>query len=136
MNVKVKIFLRKIFPLGLLVFVDGIKNKILNKFRYLGFLKEWKQFKSAAEKINDERFSLSSKDFYPILYEKSATHNYDRHYVYHLAWAARKLNEIKPEYHVDISSSLHFSTIVSAFIPVKFYDYRATDIQLSNLTPG
>ena len=42
MNPKLKQFLKKTFPLGLLVAADRIKNKILNKFRYLEFLKEWK----------------------------------------------------------------------------------------------
>jgi SAM-dependent methyltransferase len=34
---------------------------------------------------------------------------------------------------VDISSSLHFCTVVSAFIPVKFYDFRPADLKLSQL---
>lgn len=39
----------------------------------------------------------------------------------------------KPVEHVDISSSLYFVSMVSAFIKVKFYDYRPADLQLSNL---
>jgi hypothetical protein len=35
---------------------------------------------------------------------------------------------------VDISSTLHFCSIVSAFIPVKFYDYRPADLCLSGLS--
>ena len=110
MNPKLKQFLKKTFPLGLLVAADRIKNKILNKFRYLEFLKEWKQFKEMSGQLGDNRFVLSSKNFYPILHEKASTHDYDHHYIYHPAWAARKLAEIKPEFHVDISSTLHFST--------------------------
>lgn len=36
--------------------------------------------------------------------------------------------------HVDISSTLTFSTILSAFIPVTFYDYRPAHLNLDNLT--
>lgn len=136
MNPKLKQLLKKTFPLGLLVAADRIKSKIFNKFRYLEFLKEWKQFKQASAKIGDGRFVLSSKNFYPILHEKASTQDFDRHYTYHPAWAARKLAEIKPESHIDISSTLHFSTIVSAFIPVKFYDYRPADITLNNFSSG
>ncbi len=136
MNPKLKQLLKKTFPLGLLVAADRIKSRILNKFRYLGFLKEWKQFKEASIKVGDSRFVLSSKNFWPILHEKASTHDFDRHYIYHPAWAARKLSEIKPESHIDISSTLHFSTVVSAFIPVKFYDYRPAEVTLSNFSSG
>jgi ubiquinone/menaquinone biosynthesis C-methylase UbiE len=37
---------------------------------------------------------------------------------------------------VDISSILSFSTIVSAFVPVKFYDYRPAELNLNNLESG
>src|SRR3989344_8138578 len=136
MNPKLKQFLKKTFPLGLLVAANRTKDWMLNKFRYIGFLKDWKQCKEASAKVGDNRFILSAKNFYPILHEKSSTQDFDRHYTYHPAWAARKLAEIKPESHTDISSTLHFSTIVSAFIPVKFYDYRPADITLSNFSSG
>jgi hypothetical protein len=54
--------------------------------------------------------------------------------VYHTAWAARKVKEIGAQVHVDISSSLYFSSIVSAFSPVEFYDYRPAKLNLSGLT--
>lgn len=126
--------LKKIFPLGLLVFADRIKNSLVNVYRYAGFFMEWHSFKKQAKQANDARFVLSAKNFFPILYEKARTQDFDRHYVFHLAWAARKVAEIKPTVHSDISSSLHFSTIVSAFCPVDFYDYRPADIKLSNFT--
>ena len=45
-----------------------------------------------------------------------------------------KVKEIHPAKHTDISSSLYFSGIVSAFVPVDFYDYRPADLHLSDLT--
>lgn len=59
--------------------------------------------------------------------------SFDRHYVYHPAWAARILANTKPTFHVDISSSLYFCSIVSSFIPVHYYDYRPADLKLENL---
>lgn len=81
-----------------------------------------------------ERFALSWDDRYPCLGDKTASTEFDRHYVYHPAWAARVLARTRPEVHVDISSSLHFCSVVSAFIPVRFYDYRPADLRLSGLT--
>lgn len=81
----------------------------------------------------DKRFSLKVSDFYPQIKDKTIGTNFDRHYVYHTAWAARILFETKPQKHVDIASSLFFSAIVSAFIPIDFYDYRPANLNLSGL---
>ncbi len=80
-----------------------------------------------------ERFTIKIRNFYPQIKDKTISTNFDRHYVYHTSWAARKVREINPTKHIDISSSLYFCGIVSAFIPVDFYDYRPADLQLSNL---
>jgi SAM-dependent methyltransferase len=68
--------------------------------------------------------------------EKTKTTSFDRHYIYHPAWAARVLSKTKPKFHVDISSSLSFCSIISAFMPVRFYDYRPANLKLSNLSTG
>jgi len=88
-------------------------------------------FKKAAGR--NGRFTVNLGDAYPCPFDKTMLTGFDRHYVYHTAWAARKVAYIKPEVHTDISSSLYFSSIVSAFVPVKFYDYRPADLQLSGL---
>jgi len=84
----------------------------------------------------EQRFSLRWQDRYPCLKDKTNTTGFDRYYVYHTAWAARKLVEIHPKEHVDIGSSHYFSTLVSAFIPISFYDFRPAIIRLSNLEIG
>jgi len=70
----------------------------------------------------------------PILNEATSETDFDRHYIYHTAWAARVLARIKPKVHIDISSSLFFATIASAFQTIDFYDYRPPKLELSNLT--
>ena len=100
--------------------------------RFFGYLGEWDRFKSK----NDKRFSLKAKDAYPCLKDKTLSTPFDHHYTYHPAWAARILAQTKPAYHVDISSILSFSTIVSAFVPVRVYDYRPADLNLTNLESG
>jgi SAM-dependent methyltransferase len=61
--------------------------------------------------------------------------HFDRHYVYHTAWAARVLAQTRPIRHVDIGSSLYFCSIVSAFIPIRFLDCRPAALKLSGLDP-
>jgi len=97
---------------------------------YLQYQKEYQVFKAT----HGKRFLVEDKDKYPCLNDKHTTTSFDKHYVYHTAWAARKLKEINPREHVDISSLTYFSTLVSAFIPVRFYDYRPVHIELSNFS--
>jgi len=109
---------KKVYKLG--------KNIILSPF----IISDYRNFKSLDK---NPRFILQAKDFYPQVFDKTNTTGFDRHYVYHTAWAARKVHQINPEKHVDIASSLYFPGILSAFIPVEFYDYRPAPLVLSNL---
>ncbi len=89
--------------------------------------------KKAINSTQKNRFSLSIFDIYPCIKDKTMQTSFDRHYVYHTSWAARKVKEINPAFHTDISSSLYFSGIVSAFVSVHFYDYRPANLKLSQL---
>jgi hypothetical protein len=82
----------------------------------------------------DSRFPMLWKDRKPCLGDDTPGTRFDRHYIYHPAWAARILARTRPDLHVDISSTLYFAAIVSSFVPVRFYDYRPADISLENLT--
>lgn len=96
-------------------------------------------FNTLKSTSSDSRnFSTRLLDTFPISGEATKYTSFDRHYVYHTAWAARVVSELKPQIHTDISSSLYFCSIVSAFNPVQFYDYRPADLKLSGLTtnPG
>jgi SAM-dependent methyltransferase len=107
----------------------------ISVIKYFEFRKEFSNFKAQNLKTKS-RLSVQWNDRYPCLDDKTSTTHFDRHYVFHTAWAARILADIKPEYHVDISSSLYFCSIVSAFVPVKYYDYRPADLHLDNLESG
>lgn len=96
------------------------------------FEKEFSEFSRLASKT-EMRFSLDEKDFYPCLNDKTNKTSFDTHYVYHTAWATRIIAKNNPFEHVDISSHLYFSSLLSAFIPVRFFDFRPPNIILSNL---
>lgn len=78
--------------------------------------------------------SVRWEDRLACLGDRTGTAGFDRHYVYHTAWASRRLAEVRPTVHLDIGSSLYFAALVSAFVPVKFYDFRAVDLELEGLT--
>ncbi len=104
------------------------KAKLNNEFK-----KDFENFRKLTGAGNP-RFPVLEQNKFPQLYDKTTETAFDAHYIYHPAWAARILSRVKPKLHIDISSKLYFSTIVSAFIPVDFYDFRpANIINLSNL---
>lgn len=82
------------------------------------------------------RFEMNWFDNYPCLDDRTKTTLYDNHYIYHPAWAAQILLKINPQYHIDISSTVSFCSIVSVFIPIFFFDYRPAMLKLHNLSPG
>lgn len=102
---------------------------VVRFFQYLGQFNKMK-------KATGNRFPVKWRDAYPQLKDALKFTPFDQHYIYHPAWAARKLAQLKPSEHVDISSILAFSSIVSAFVPVKFYDYRPAQLNLNHYSSG
>ncbi|MGA1868156.1 MAG: DUF268 domain-containing protein [bacterium] len=110
-----------------LPFVDCTHKKIK---KYKNFIKEFHAFKSG-NKTN--RFEIRWEDRYPCLNDKTSNILFDTHYIFHTAWAARILVNTKPREHIDISSSLFFVALVSAFIPIKYFNYRSVNLKISGL---
>ncbi|MDA8381588.1 MAG: DUF268 domain-containing protein [Betaproteobacteria bacterium] len=74
---------------------------------------------------------------HPVLNEAIPSTPFDPHYLYHVAWAIRKVAEAVTaghcREHVDVSSSLHFCTATAGFVPTRFIDLRPANIHLDNL---
>ncbi len=102
--------------------------------RYARFIRDYRHF--LAENDSDGRFPLLWADRYPCLDDTTATTSFNAHYIYHTAWAARVLRRLAPSIHTDISSSLYFSAIASAFVQVRFFDYRPPRLYLDDLEVG
>lgn len=106
--------------------------EVIHRFQ---FMKDFGQFERLSS-LTEKRFRLRWADRYPCLDDKTSITSFDKHYIYHPAWAARVLASTKPILHIDISSTLYFCAIASAFVPIRFYDYRPVNLQLSNLSTG
>lgn len=119
--------IKKIIPgsLGIYEFLRGL-------IELPGFVSDYKLFAAEAAK-GTNRFPLRKRDFFLCLLDKTKTTPFDPHYTYHPAWAARVIAKRQPKKHIDIASTLRFATIVSAFVPTEFYDYRPAELRLANL---
>jgi len=129
MSIKQKI---KKIPGAIYIYECGlsIKSFFYSFITVFSFFSQYFKFKKL---IVTERFKIKWSYKSAITFEKTVMTEFDRHYIYHTAWAARCLAETKPIKHIDISSSLYLSGICSAFINIEFYDFRPADLQLSNL---
>ena len=92
---------------------------------------EFQKFRTLLER-SGRTIPMRWDEILPCLNDRSPETPFDPHYTYHPAWAARVLARTRPVKHVDISSILCFGAVVSAFIPVEFYDFRPAPLRLSN----
>lgn len=113
--------------------INKLRSLKAYNFSLKRFGNEFAEFGDRLRKSGRNEFVLNWSDRCPILNERTSTTSFDAHYVYHPAWAARILAQTRPSKHVDISSSLHFCTIISAFVPVDYYEYRPVKLTLSGL---
>jgi hypothetical protein len=117
-----------------------LKSSFINIYVYrkelLKLSKFNKQYREFVKLDTKAKLSTCISDWYPCLNDNTENTSFDAHYVYHPAWAARIIKQINPVKHIDISSTLHFCTILSAFIPTDFYDFRPAKLTLSNLYSG
>ena len=104
----------------------------LSLFKYIRYIKHFIKF----NKYNDGRFNISLRNTQIEINDWSSTHDFDHHYVYHTAWASRILYTEKPEKHIDISSDIRFSSLVSTFVNTEYYDIRKLKLELSGLITG
>jgi SAM-dependent methyltransferase len=104
--------------------------RVLRRVRAFGrFIAAFRAFR-AMQAGSGMHGEVRWKDRYPCLEDQTASTQYPIDYVYHTAWGARVLAATHPARHVDISSFLYFGVIVSAFVPVEFYDFRPAHIVL------
>lgn len=115
-------------------FLRTVKRAVFQLKFFVTFPLILKSYLSYKSLDTSKRFPIPLGSVMPVLFENTPYTRFDTHYIYHTAWAARKVKEIDASKHVDISSSLYFSSIVSAFKPVHFYDFRPAKLNLSGLS--
>jgi SAM-dependent methyltransferase len=121
------------------MFIDKLFHK-MRRFKalsgdYRRVTSQYKEFR-ARSADSGRGFDMDWSKRWLITGENTNVTRFSAHYIYHPAWAARIIAKTLPKEHIDISSTLHFCSIVSAFVPIRFYDYRPANIHLSNLFSG
>ncbi len=115
--------------------MKSVKNYLATQYHSYKKEKNFKaQLRLFVEKDKNTRLSVRENDLLRCLNDNTGVTHFDAHYVYHPAWAARFIKKNNPSKHIDISSTLHFCTMLSAFIPTEFYDYRPAELNLDNLS--
>jgi SAM-dependent methyltransferase len=112
-------------------FIQYLRYK---KLQYGLRKKAYKDFYKLAEQSEAtfSRFPMDWNERNIIINDQTSFTPFDPHYIYHPAWAARIIKETSPQFHIDISSILSFGAMLSAFIPVKFYDYRPANLKMDS----
>lgn len=77
---------------------------------------------------------ISFSDSYPCLIDRVKSTPFDPHYFFQAAWLARRLQENRPLFHVDVGSSAMMINVLSASVNTVFVDYRPLRACLSNLS--
>lgn len=126
----IKDFLKKSGVLICLVRLFRVVYKNINHPIY--FFKYIKQAKVFFDLSHGEGNFITNLT--PFLLDATENLQIEPHYTYHTAWAARRIREISPNKHVDISSHRMFATLVSAFVPFEYYEFRPAELYLSGLT--
>lgn len=130
----IKVYIKKIPFCNCLLGLRRLQKRKSGIFKRLALIKRFFADYRMFTLANQKRAGLGVEECFPCLEDKTSVTKFDAHYIYHPAWAARVLAKTKPKSHTDISSTLHFASIISAFVPTKFYDYRPANLRLSNLT--
>jgi SAM-dependent methyltransferase len=110
----------------------SLKHRLDARRRESRLREQFDEF-AASARTKGQRFEMEWEARMLCYGDDTPNTGFDRHYVYHPAWAARIVREISPDKHVDISSTLYFCSMLSAFIPVDFYDYRPANLELNGL---
>jgi SAM-dependent methyltransferase len=93
--------------------------------RYGYFFRDWKRFKAAGG-------AAEVGDFWPCLYDRTATSGIDAHYFHQAIWAFRCILESHPSEHVDIGSEVNFVGLLTTITSVSFVDIRPLVLNIPN----
>jgi hypothetical protein len=68
------------------------------------------------------------------LRDRLTTSPFDRHYFYQDAWAARRVADAAPDWHVDVGSRVDLVGFLTTICPITFVDIRPLEADLDRLT--
>jgi SAM-dependent methyltransferase len=96
--------------------------------RYSEYFSDLRRYRSMSEGE-----TISFRDAYPKIHEKSSDHPFDSHYFFQDWWAFNKTVHTRPADHVDVASSIDYVSLLSNVVEVTCVDIRPLNVGLPNL---
>lgn len=117
--------LRAVYRITLPILPTSLHRVLWN---YLLFFRDLRRYRSmpGAE-------SIRWIDLYPCLYDRCPTTPLDLNYFLQDTWAARKIFEARPKFHVDIGSTALLVGILAQFTRVCSVDIRPLNVEVPGL---
>jgi SAM-dependent methyltransferase len=75
---------------------------------------------------------LAIRQMRPMLYDRTSTTGYDKHYFYQGVWLFEHVQKTQPSIHIDVGSLVQYSGFLSKVAPVVFLDIRPAVVDLPN----
>jgi hypothetical protein len=97
-------------------------------------LREYPRFALAWRRYRGLGGAAPWSELFPQLHDRQPTSAYDPHYFFQDAWAAHRIAESKPPWHVDVGSRVDLVAFLTAIVPVTFIDIRPLEAELEGLT--
>jgi SAM-dependent methyltransferase len=92
------------------------------------FWQSWRDYRRLAKEMPPVRF-------YPCLDDAQSTQSGQSYYFYQDCWAAKQVFRERPEWLVDVGSTVLLVGILSQFVKAHYIDIRPLDTHLENLKP-
>lgn len=86
-------------------------------WHYPVFLRDWLRFRLMGG-------AAPAREFYPCLFDKTASTKIDTHYFYQAIWAFKKIQCCTAEVHVDVGSDVRFVGMLTCIKKIIFVDIR------------
>jgi len=99
---------------------------VVSFIRYIEFFKQRKKYRALGG-------SASLRNLFPQLFDASE-HDFDTHYFYQAAWAARLIALSRREVHCDVGSDNRFIATASAFVDTVWVDVRPLRATIKGLS--
>ncbi len=105
-------------------------RKILGLAYFPRYVSHYMRYRSL---VGGEKIKI--EDSFPCLSDWIPYTPFDPHYFHQGLWLAQRLSSARPEVHVDVGSSISAISVISAFVPTVFLDYRPLKVSTGNLMP-
>jgi len=97
-------------------------------------VREYPRFAAAWRSYRSLGGAAPAEELFPRLHDRTPTSGYDPHYLFQDVWAAQRISESNPPWHLDVGSRIDLVAFLTAIVPVTFIDIRPLEADIERLT--